>query len=255
MAKKTKKNRLRPRDREILLLAKTGMVTVELVFRRFFSDGDIEAARSAVRRLVDLGHLQSEPLDARRVYYRLTAKGAAQIGASRKCAQPLKKQGRIQRYAVSWFIHVDRPEERALLNPFDHTEQFPVAGHRLPRCPFFLDRCDGKSRLGAVLVDHNAHQRRISQKTVKLLGRFLRHGWFDSFIRQDAFVLAILTFSKYRKRTFQRHVPQAIAEHLSYPLTQLRPELTGALPSLVEIYVIPQLDALVTQPQKNRSTK
>jgi DNA-binding CsgD family transcriptional regulator len=251
--KRSKENHLRPREREILQLAETGIVTAEIVHRRFLPEGDIEAARSAIRRLTDLGHLQAEPLDTQRAYYRLTTRGARLIAASCKCAQPHKRQGKIQRYAVSWFIHADRPGERALLNLADYPEQFPVAGHRLPRCPFFLDRIDGRSRLGVILVDHNAHQRRISSKAVKLLGRFLHHGWFDTFIRQDAFVVAILTFSKCRKRAFQRHVPRAIAEHLRYPLSKLRPDLAGAAPSLVDIHVIAQLDSLVTQPRERSS--
>jgi hypothetical protein len=252
--KRSKKNHLQPRERAILQLAQTGIVTVEIVHRSFFPEGDIEAARSAIRRLTDMGHLQAEPLDTRRAYYRLTPRGARAVTAPGKCAQPLKRQGKIQRYAVSWFIHADRPGERALLNLVDYPEQFPFAEHRLPRCPFFLDRTDGRSRLGVILVDHNAHQRRISYKTVKLLGRFLHHGWFDTFIRQDAFVVAILTFSKYRKRAFQRHVPRAITEHLRFPLSKLRPDLPGTVASLVDIHVIAQLESLVTQPQK-RSIK
>jgi hypothetical protein len=252
--KRSQKDSLSPREREILQLAQTGIVTTEIVHRSFFPEGDIEAARSAIRRLTDMGHLQAEPLDTRRAYYRLTGRGARLIAASCKCAQPHKRQGKIQRYAVSWFIHADRPGERALLNPADYPEQFPLAEHRLPRCPFFLDRTDGRSRMGVILVDHNAHQRRISYKTVKLLGRFLHHGWFDTFIRQDAFVVAILTFSKCRKRAFQHHVPRAITEHLRFPLSKLRPDLAGAAPSLVDIHVIAQLDSLVTQPQK-RSIK
>ena len=93
-----------------------------------------------------------------------------------------------------------------MLNPLDYPDKFPVAGHSLPQGPFFLDRSDGCSRLGVILVDHNAHHRRMSHKTVALLARFLRHGWFDDYIRQDAFAVAILTFSEDRKRTFQNHV-------------------------------------------------
>lgn len=255
MARPSKKKQLRPLERQVLTLAQDGMLTVEIVFRRFYPTGDTEAARSILRRLIKLGYLQSEPLDARRVYFRLTPNGARIIGASRKTAQALKKQGKIQRYAVSWFIHADQPEQRVLLDPAEHPNQFPVSGHRLPRCPFYLERIDGRSRFGVVLVDHNAHQRRMAQKTVKLLGRFLRHGWFDTFIAQEAFVVAILTFSKYRKRKFQLDVPLAIAEHLRYPLSRLRPDPTETPSSLIDVHVIPQLDVLASQSQKKRKTK
>jgi hypothetical protein len=251
MSKRSKKRRIRPRERQILHLANSGIVTVEILHRAFFADADVEAVRSALRRLVERGMLRAEPLDAKRSYYRLTSRGGRRINPLSKCPRALKKQGRVQRYAVSWFIHADCPGKRALVNPFDYPEQFPVTGHRLPNHPFFLDRSDGHPRFGIILVDHNAHYRRMPRKTVMLLGRFLRHGWFDTFIRQDAFVVAILTFSEDRKRAFARHVPHAIAEQLGYPLSQLRPDLDGAMPQLVQVHVIPQLDAIVGQSRKS----
>jgi hypothetical protein len=253
--KKTKKKAIRPRERQILHLAKNGIVTVDIVHRCFFPQGNIEAARSALRRMVELGYLKSEPLDAQRVYYRLTPRGARLIAASRKYAQPLKRQGKIERYAVTWFVHADLPGHRVLLNPTDYPDRFPVAGHRLPRRPFFLDRSDGRSRLGVLFVDHNAHYRRMSRKTVAVLGRFLRHGWFDTFIRQDVFAVVILTFSPHRKQTFEKHVSRAIADQLGYPLSLLRPELAGAVPSLVHVHVIPELESMITQSQRENSKR
>jgi hypothetical protein len=254
MSKRSKKRRLRPRERRILHLANSGIATVEILHRAFFADADVEAVRSALRRLVQRGMLRAEPLDAKRVYYRLTRRGSRRINPSSACPKALKKQGRVQRYAVSWFIHADCPGKRALVNPFDYPDQFPVTEHRLPRHPFFLDRSDGRLRFGVILIDHNAHYRRMSYKTVMLLGRFLRHGWFDTFIRQDAFVVAILTFSEHRMRTFTRHVPHAIAEQLSYPLSQLRPDLDGAIPQIVRVHVIPQLDAVVGQSERSEAS-
>ncbi len=253
MSKRSKKSRLSARAQQILHLAKNGMVTVEIVHSCFYPEPDVEAVRSALRRMVELGRLKTEPLDARRGYYRLTARGARLIGVSRKYAQPLKRQGKLQRYAVSWFIHADRPGQRALLNPTDYPERFPVGAHRLPRCPFFLDRSEDLCRMGFILVDHNAHYRRMGRKAVKLLGRFLRHGWFDSLIRQDAFLVTILTFSTHRQQTFQKHVPRSIADQLRYPLSKLRPELRTQIPSLVRVHVIPGLDEIITQPAKEKA--
>jgi DNA-binding MarR family transcriptional regulator len=228
------------------------MVTIDIL-HRLSPNRDIEAVRSAVRRMVNLGYVQAEPLDTRRVYYRLTPLGARLIAASHKYAQPLKIQGKIQRYAVSWFIHADHPGQRAVLNPTNYPDQFPVTGHRLPRCPFFLDRADGHMNLGIILVDHNAHHRRMSHKTVRLLRRFLRHGWFDSFIRQDAFVVAILTFAAHRSRTFQQHVPQAITDHLGDRLSQVRLGTGGAMPPSVQVHIIPGLDAIIAMDRKTET--
>ena len=246
MTTRTEKSRLSEREHQLLLLAKNGMVTVEIVHRRHFAGQKLDAARSAIRRLADLGYLHAEPLDARRVYYCLTGRGARILGVPRKCAQPLKKQGKVTRYAVSWFIQADRPGQRALFNPHDYPDQFAVAGHRLPRCPFYIDHTTERPRLGVILVDHNAHERRICHKTAKLLGRFLQHGWFDGFIREGAFVVTILTFSEYRKRAFDQHIPDAITKQLRYPLSRLRPDLTEGIPIVIQVCVIPGLDMIVT---------
>ena len=246
MAKRSKKTSLSARDRRILLLAKAGIVTVEIVHGCFMADQHIGAAESALQRLVKKGYLASEPLDTQRVYYRLTSKGARAIGISTSDTWALKKQGRIHRYAVTWFIHAQRPGERALVNPHDYPERFPVGGHTLPRCPFFLDDTEEKLRLGIILVDHNAHVRRMSRKTVKLLGRFLHHGWFDGFISQGAFMVTILTFLKDRKRAFDRQVPGAIRKRLGCALSRICPDYAVRNPIIVQVHVIPGMDLIVT---------
>jgi hypothetical protein len=239
---------LAPREQGILALADTGIVTIDIVQQVFFPDADVEAVRSAVRRIVERGELRAEPLDAQRCYYRLTRQGARRIPGARWSARPLKKQGRVQRYAVTWFIHAQHPGHRALIRPHDYTDQFAVAEHRLPRGPFYLDRTEGRSRLGIIFVDHNAHYRRMVRKVVKTFGRFLWHGWFDGLIRTDAFKLAILTYSEARRQTFNSHLPAAIVEQFSYPLSRLRPDLSGAVPPIVQIYVVPGLAPIVSEP-------
>ena len=255
MAKRQRNRRLSKRNRQILLLAKIGMVTVQIVHPRFFAGQSIEAARSALRRLVERGYLDSRPLDTRRVYYRLTTQGARAVGVSPKDIPTLKKQGRAKWYAVSWFIQADQPGKRALINPHDYPEQFPVAGQRLPRGPFFLDRSGEKPRLGIIMVDHNADQRRICRKTLKILGRFLRKGWFDEFISQDAFVVTILTFSERRKQVFDRRIPPAITKQFRSALSRLRPDMAEGTPTLVQVCVVPGLDAIVTHPQDQQGMR
>ena len=255
MAKRSKKNSLSARIRPILMLAKTGIVTVEIVHGCLMADRNIGAAESAIQRLVKKGYLASEPLDANRVYYRLTPKGARAIGISPKEIPTLKRQGKIHRYAVTWFIHAQRPGERALVNPHDYPKQFSVGGHRLPRCPFFLDRTEDKPRLGIILVDHNAHVRRMSRKAVKVLGRFLHYGWFDGFIRQDAFMVVILTFLQDRKRAFDLQVPGTIRKRLGHALSRICPDYAGRNPILVQVHVIPGMDVIVTHCSDQKGKK
>ena len=300
--------RLSPRSRAILLQAKTDMITYEVVRRRFFPDGSIEttrsAARSAVRRLCgtppEYRYLCPEPLDDRRVYFRLTPRGAKALGISPAYCRGLKRHGKGKRYAVSWFIHADQPGRRMLVSSADLATEFALDGHHLPKHPFFIDEererervkeqerervreqervqvkeqervqmteqvaervgdpgqvkdqqedSGGESaqpRLGFILVDHNAHPRRIVRKTIRPLSRFLYHGWFDEYIRERAFMVALLTFSKYRKRLFQQELPQAIAEQLRYPLSRFQTHSDGRLPIDIHVQVIPGLMPLVT---------
>jgi len=250
-----KNKRLSEIGRRMLLQAKTDMLTAEIAHVSLFPDQDVEAVRSAIRRLCGQPphylHLKPEPLDARRCYYRLTPRGAKQLGVSPKYATPLKRLGRVKRYALAFFMHAQRPGERTYFNPRDFPEEFPLRGHRLPRHPFYLERSGEKLRIGVILVDHNAHIRRVVQKTLNPLGRFLRQGWFDSYIRNEQFVVAILTSTEYRKSEIRRHLVRAIQEHFGYPLLRLRPDLKDRLPLKLNVQIIPRLaDVIAFEPLK-----
>ena len=226
------------------------MVIPEFVQCRHFPQGTIEGARSAIRRLCgqppDYIYLQPEPLDDKRVYYRLTPAGARLLGVSPKYAAPLKRQGKITRYALSWFFHADKPSTRMRFNPHKFPDRFPLHGQSLPRHPFFVEEHGDRLSLGIVLVDHNAHPRRVVQKTLKPLGRFLRHGWFDDYIRAESFILAILTFSARRKKALEAMLQQTIARNFSTALFRLRPDIRDRLPIDIQVHVIPGMDILVT---------
>ena len=257
MPEKRTETRLSDLQQAILRQAYTDMVTAEVIQRRYFPDGSLEAARSAIRRLCGEPptylYLQPEPLDERRVYYRLTQAGAKLLGVSPKCAVPLKKQGKVSRYALSWFIHAEQPGKRALINPHDFPDEFGLNAHRLPRHPFFLDETTGRTKLGIVLIDHNAHARRVVHKTLKPIGRFLRHGWFNDLIRGECFLVVVLTFSFGHKKAVERFVTPAIAQHFRQPLSRLRPDLTDHLPIEIQVRVIPGMDAIVTPLPKRKA--
>ena len=257
MSKKNKRIHLSERDRAILLQGKTDMIYPEVVLRRFFADGNMDAARSVLRRLCgeapEYLYLRPEPLDERRVYYRLTREATRLLGISPKCAVALKKLGKVKRYAVSWFIHADQPGKRVRFNPLDFAEQFAIAGESLTRHPFFIDETTDRPKLGIIFVDHKAHIRRILHKTVKPLARFLRHGWFDSFIRQHSFIVAVLTFNSFRKRAILAQLPPYLSEQLRYPLSRLLAEPQECLPIDIQVHVIPGMDALVS-PETSKGT-
>ena len=254
MSAKREHRQLEKRAQDILMHGKTDMITPLMVFRRYFADATIEAARSAIRRLCDNHYIRPEPLDQQRVYYPLTRLGTKLIGVSPKYAQSLKKSGKIKRYALSWFIHADQPGKRLLFNPHDFADQFGIRGQSLPRHPFFIDETSGQSRLGMALVDHNGHPRRIVQKTIKPLARFLSRGWFDDFIRQDSFLVALLTFNSGRQKAFRQQLPLEIRDRLGYPLSRLCPDFPNHIPVATEVHVIPGLLPLV-MPTSQKETE
>jgi len=244
------KTALSERNEQILLLAKGEMITPEIVLRRFLPDGSIEAARSAIRRLCGEDenpcYLAAEPLDGRRVYYRLTPLAAKILGISPKYAVPLKKLGRVRHYALSWFIHAARPGCRKLIDSAEVIELLGLRGHRLPRHPFFLDVTTGQEKLGMIFIDHNAHLRRIVQKTVRPLARFLRHGWFDELIFSGHFLLAVLTFSGRRQRAITMQLQLALKRLLGSALRANRSDPSG--PLCVQVHLIPGMDAVIATP-------
>ena len=83
------------------------------------------------------------------------------------------------------------------------------------------------------------------QKTIKPLARFLSRGWFDDFIRQDSFLVALLTFNSGRQKAFRQQLPLEIRDRLGYPLSRLCPDFPNHIPIATEVHVIPGLLPLV----------
>lgn len=233
----------------------TDMITVEVVQQRLFPDGSMEAARSAIRRLCGTNPenslLQPEPLDGRRVYYRLTPLAAKMLG--KQYIKPLRSLGRVRRYAVSWFIHAEHPQQRILFNLGDHAEHFGLKGHRFPHHPFFLDSTTDREKIGFILVDHNAQIRQTVQKTIKPLERFLRLGWFNDYIMAGSFVAAILTFSAARQRAIRVQVERAIQRRLGHALEPLRAQSSNRNLIEVLVTVIPGMEAVLIANQRTEN--
>jgi hypothetical protein len=251
---KTNKTKLSDRSMAILWQGKTDMITPLVIYRRHFANATPEAARSALRRLSgdppDYRFLRPQPLSENETYYLLTREGTKLLGISPRYAEPLRKQGKIARYAVSWFIHAQHPGKRVLFDPQEFTQEFGIQRQRLPRHPYFIDETTGQARLGLILVDHNAQPRRIIQKTIKPLARFLRHGWFDEFFGQGNFLVAVLTFNTFRQRAFQQKLPGEINEQLGFALSRFRGSEAARPPVEIQVQVVPRLDQLVALPEK-----
>jgi len=252
MPRRKKQVRLTDRDRLVLAMAAVGMVTPYFVQKGVLEGGSIDGARSLIRRLVgerpEFRYLRPEPLDGDRICYRLTNEGRRLAGASKEAAIPLKKQGRITRYAVTWFIFVDKPGHRQLFSLRDYPDLFDVRTVRLPRHPFFITQSEDEQTLGVILIDHNASPRRMLYKTEKALERILREGWFDDFLRSGRLSVSVLTFGEERKRLYESDLPRETIGRLRRPLSRVLslPLTEDSVP--FEFHVVPGLESIITGP-------
>ncbi len=109
----------------------------------------------------------------------LTARVA---GVSKHHTRALNQQGKVERYALSWLMHIDSPGGRTHFKPQDHPDKFHLLENRFPRHSFYVEEKGESVRIGCAIVDRNASPQNAARKTIRALQRFLLHGWFDIFI-------------------------------------------------------------------------
>jgi DNA-binding MarR family transcriptional regulator len=249
--KRNRTVRLTDRDRRILQhVERQRMTTVEAVQALFFPENERDAAKSTLRRLYgtppDYRYLRPEPLDARRVFYRLTPQGARLIGAGKDAARPLGLQARVERYALLWFFCMDCPQRRSPFHPRKFPDQFHFHKERLPRQTFYVEEDEaGEIRLGYVLVDHRSDSRRLVRKAGQTLQRFLRRGWFDDFVRAGAFGLTVLTTTEEKRKSLERALRRKLPGFLLPHLEQLELATANPLPVIVTVTVVPGLSDIL----------
>ena len=248
-------------ERDLKLLAdvgKFGISTFEVIHYRRFKGKHRDAVKSTLRRLCGKGptyrFLRPVPLYGSRVAYQLTRRGTNAVGVSPSVARPLGIQSRVERLAVLNFIHDLKSEyKRRLVSNAKLREYFPLNGHRLPRQRFFLEERPDADYLGFIVVDHGGHERRIVRKAVSFLQRFVKHGWFDDYLRSGQFVLTILTLTDFKGRAIAYGLKKLLKAILGKPLAGLHKPFPGGWPLPVEIVVVPGVINVL--PGKSASTK
>lgn len=239
--------RLSDRDMDILrLTAKFRMVTQDALHARQFAGKQRDAVKSTLRRLCGDGPqgflLKSEPLDARRVYYRLTTRATRLLGISEDSARPLGLQARIRRYAVLWFMCIDDSAKRHPFKLQDFPEYFPVARHRLPRSHFYLeDHPSEETRLGFSVIDTGRHRQRLFRNAASFLNRFIDRGWLDDFIASRCFELSILTLTEPGRSAIELELPRYLRRTMGPRLEHLGNAHNGPLPFSIRVCVVPGL--------------
>jgi hypothetical protein len=244
------RTRLTKRDRQALQdAALFRMITRESVQASSLAGSDMNAVQSMLRRLYGRPphylYLRPEDLDGKRVYYRLTGRGARLIGASKDSARRLGVKAKIRRYALLWFIRVHRPGKRTLFNPRDFPQKFNLHGQRLMRQQFYIEEVSPTNvRLGYLVIDHGADPRRLIRQAGDTMARFFKHGWFDAYIRAGAFVLAVLTIEE-KCDELDRLIRAVLANQLRVPIRQLGFSSDHGLPFVVEVVAVPGLAEII----------
>ncbi len=250
MPKPNKKPRLTRRDLDVLRDAHAfGLVVPELIAPYRFAGKSSAAVTSTLRRLYGRPprylYLRPEPLDDRRVYYRLTPRGARAIGVSRSAILRPGKQSLVRRYALCWFACSLEPHQRTLL---DHAAvlQLLVEPGRIPKHGFYLQKTEGEpSRLGLAIVDHGALPMRLVRKTVKIAERLIQTPATREFVLARRLTLSLLTFDERKREELDQALRRRLRRQLRTLLWQHGIDARLQLPFVIETYTVPGLLPLI----------
>lgn len=250
MTASEKRTRLTERGQAILLQAYEDLVTPEFALHRHFQGQTIAAAQSEIRRLCSASWLYSLPMAGRQRYYRLTRHGARAIQVHARHTRPLKRQGLLNRFAVSWFFNVHELDRCYRFDPIEWVDEFPAfANRRYWRRPFYLreNPQEDQTRFGVVIVDHGASRRRLTAKVTDLLAELIRVGWLASKESQRRLTLTMLTFNSGRADS----LTHLLQRHLKI---QLRSRVAQGMIA-IESHCVPGLDAFVVDTMQHRTEK
>lgn len=242
--KPAKKLRLTKRDYSVLRDAQDfGLIVPELIAPYRFAGKGPAAVTSTLRRLYGepphYRYLRPEPLDARRTYYRLTARGAKVIGADRTTLRRLGSQSLARRYALAWLLCVERPHRRRLLDRGSLEELLPEIG-RAPKQGYYLEEGE-PTRVGHSLVDLGADPVRIVRRALRVAERLVGHPATAPLVAKGRLTLAVLTFDERKRETLDEAIRLRFARQLRASLWHLGREARVSL----ETYCVPGLAPLI----------
>lgn len=242
----SKRLRLTRRDLDVLSdAARFGLVVPELIRPYRFAGKSPSAVTSTLRRLYGSPprylYLRPEPLDDRRVYYRLTGRGARLIGAPRRATNRPGRQSLPRRYAIQWLIASHRPATRTLLDRQAVARLLRNPG-RIPKHGFYSEQA-ADNRLGLAVVDHGTEPQRLVRKAASQAERLLENTATREFFLAGRLTLAVLTFDEAKRAQVDTWLRRRLAKQLQMPLFRLG--VSGASPLKVESYTVPGLSPLV----------
>lgn len=200
------------RDRDTLILgflARYGLATAAAIHRMYFEGLGAKAAERVLTRLLRQGQIVSYPIHSKTVYYTLTQSSARDLGLdSAKAGRPFGPQSLIGRYSILLFCAAG-PIPRVLLTRSEYHARFPHLrpteeefmegkGRGLSSNRYYIDAGDapghgGTARLGLLVVDFRAHQRRLIKKCRREKAKREAIEAFRILLKNDLFLVTLLT--------------------------------------------------------------
>jgi len=203
------------------------LTTTEATHRLVYPDKTLDAAASAIKRLMQAGFIASATLYARNrgkkkpYYYLLPARAEAVFGDAPKTAGPLGVAALVERYGVLTFCL--RDPNRIKLSPAFFARRYPqLVAKTIPIRNYFGDTDDhGVNRIGYIHVNRAASvERTLNAFNRTVIGKRRDHPvWRAEVFARNLFVLGIVTGTEEKAKAFR----EALTE--SWPNIPLRIEV------------------------------
>ncbi len=242
---------LTERDRAILeFVREHGAAWFDVLYCKFFPDGQPEMARSTLRRLCGTApHYRflrpQSSMGGAKAHYQLTFAATRLLGCSPARSRPLGAVALARRYALQWFLFLADETDRVLLDGDAIKNLANTSVQALLDLTYYIAGPDDQPHLGILTIDHGGSTQRIVRKLLTILSAVAESGALDRFIQRRALNLTVLTVSEGKKRSVAWAYQRRLAK-LSHPSLRRLRELTASHGNIdLHVWVVPGLDQLV----------
>jgi hypothetical protein len=165
---------LTQRDLDILqYVAVFRIVTLEDLYRRFFADKKVAAAKSTLRRLRgrqgEVRYLRPQKISAKSVGYVLTRHGCLVLGLPTKQSRSVGTKSTTQKLAIAEYLRGS--SHRTIIRSSVLREFLNVPDGRLPGASVITEVSPDSERLQLVFVHHGGAARGAAKRIVATLHR------------------------------------------------------------------------------------
>ena len=225
------------------------------------------AVDSMLRRLDErgIGYLYGRKVPGTQtLYFRLTEKGAADLGYRFDPKAPSITEI-FKQFSTLHFIHCGPKSQfrkrfdKATLNKFIDCEELRTGKFRPPRVDFYIarnkidDAEDSSLVLGGVLPDLNTKVERVVQRCVKHSQNLIKRGWFVDVMRSGRFEWSILTGHKQKQAELENTVTRALQQRMGMLYFKHRLNARKLPPIQIKVEVIPELATIRLRKRKKDS--